>query len=159
MAAPSKALSNKLTNLASMLSDILDPTAPVGYNLLFSFGGFMCDVPTRLGVNEALDATSDAFVAAYVRFRAGRLEPDSQLLRKHGNALKALRSCLEVPSKAQASETLCALQLIMTYQVISSLPLTPDWSRRRKADTAFVVARHFWATAPASAMPAASRRS
>lgn len=120
-ATPSSAPSNEKSHLTSALITLLDPSVGIEVNLLFNFGGFIIDIPRRLGSNAALDATSDAFVASFTGFRSGRREPDTKVLRLHGKALKALRSCLEERTTAQASETLCAIQLIMIYQVCNSI--------------------------------------
>lgn len=82
-----------------------------------SFGGFLADVPRHLGVNEALDAATDAFVAPAYSFRSGRRGPEELALRRHAKAINVLRTCLDSQSAAHASETLCAIQLIMIYQV------------------------------------------
>lgn len=92
--------------------------------MTLNFGGFLSDVPRRLGVNAALDAATDAFVIAANNFRAGRRGPDEMVLKKHANAIHALRTCLDHPPTAHASETLCAIQMIMIYQV-SVIALRP----------------------------------
>lgn len=80
-------------------------------------GAFVSEIPRRLGQNAALDAATDALVAAFTPYRAGSRRPTLHILSKHGKALEALRCCLGKPSTAHAPETLCAIQLMMIYQV------------------------------------------
>ena len=114
---PSYGPHNDRTRLTSALIDVLDPTLSIEVNLPYNLGGFLVGIPRRLGHNEALDAASDALVMAWVHFRSGERKPSLQVLRKHGLALNALRRYLEEPAKAQATETLCAVQTIMITQV------------------------------------------
>lgn len=108
---------NAQTALTAGLVHALDPEVDLKMNLILNFGGFLAYVPCRLGKNEVLDATVDAFVAAYAHFCTGSMQDDSVVLRKNGVALAALRRGLEDPSTAHSSETLCAVQMMMIYQV------------------------------------------
>lgn len=76
------------------------------------------DVPRRLGINLALDAASDALVAAHTNFCSnGRFVPEQGFLAKYSQALNALRDILDDPDKAYSSETLCAIMILMIVQV------------------------------------------
>lgn len=114
---PSYALSTALTSLATGLSYSIDPTAPIKIQLPWNFGDFLVEVPRRLGCNKALDAASEALVTAYTNFLRGGGSPTPEVLRKNGNALLALRQCLDDPVKAYESETLCSTMILMIIQV------------------------------------------
>jgi Fungal specific transcription factor domain len=107
-----------MTKLASALVYKIDPTTDIRYQLVWNFGGYLADVPRRLGTNPALDAASDALVAAHTDFcSSGRPGSECELLAKHSHALSVLRDALDDPVKAHSSETLCAIMLLMIVQV------------------------------------------
>ena len=114
---PSRTLSNSLTRLTSAFVDKIDPTADIRIQLPWNFGGFLADIPCRLGTNDALDAASDALVTAYTGFCGGNVGPHPEVLVKHSRALNALRRCLSDPIKAYSSETLCSVMLLLIIQV------------------------------------------
>lgn len=118
--APWAGLHNDETRLTSALARAVDPSIDMDINLSLNFGGFLVDVPCRLGRHKALDATAKAFIDAYTWFKSGRPDFDSRSYRSHGLALKALAECLGDPVAAQSSETLCAIHLMLIYQVDSS---------------------------------------
>lgn len=115
--APFYDLSNKLTSLIAAFIGKVSPLIDIRYQLLGNFGGFLEDIPCRLGTSEALDAASDVLVTAHSRFCMGHLEPNSEVLRKYSRALKSLRHSLNDPVQAQSSETLGAVMLLMICQV------------------------------------------
>lgn len=120
--SPWAGLHNEQTRLMSAMISAVDPTVRIDVSLTLNFGGFLVDVPRRLGHHKALDAAANAFVAAFAWFRTGRATGfDALTFRLHGKALNALRLCLDDPITAHASETLCAIQLIMIYHVSISL--------------------------------------
>ncbi len=114
---PSRELSNSETSLRTALAHSLDPTIPIEMNLLYNFGGFLAEIPCRIGVNTALDRASETLVATLSRYRKGGPKPSPEVLRLHGSSLAALRSCLGDDKTANSGETLCAVQIIMIYQV------------------------------------------
>ena len=114
---PSCSLSSPLTRLTAAFTERINPHVDIRFQLLWSFGGYLVDVPRRLGTSEALDAAADALVTAHARFCAGTLDPDAPLLVKHSRALSMLRHDLSDPFKAHTSETLCSVMLLMIYQV------------------------------------------
>lgn len=73
-------------------------------------------VPCRLGINGALDAAVDALVTTHMGFSCSR-EISVESLVKYSRALGALRKCLDDPILAVASETLCAVSLLLIIQV------------------------------------------
>jgi hypothetical protein len=117
VAAPSNGLANGLTRLTSAFVSNLDPSTDISIQLTWNFGDFLCDVPPRLGTNEALDAASEALVSSYAYFLAGGVGVTPEVLLKHSKALSALRHCLDDPVKAYSSETLCSIMILMIVQV------------------------------------------
>ena len=122
--APVAAPGNHLTKLRSALVHIVDPIIPIQISLPWNYGFFLAEIPARLGINEALDKTSSALIASINHYHTKTPEPPLGLLRKHGYAVAALRRCLEDPKLARATETLCAVQLVMIYQVILAFELS-----------------------------------
>ena len=137
---PAPGLDNAQTRLRSALVHSIDPTLPIRTSLPWNYGFFLAEIPARLGINEALDKASTALMASVDHYRTEALEPPPEVLRKHGSAVAALRRCLEDPGSARATETLCAVQLIMIYQVYLATYLTmrslsnslcrPSWAER-----------------------------
>lgn len=121
-AAPSYGLANGLTRLTSAFVSNLDPSTDISIQLTWNFGEFLCDVPRRLGTNEALDAASEALVSSYTHFLAGGVGVAPDVLLKHSKALNALRQCLDDPVKAYSSETLCSIMILMIVQVCIPMP-------------------------------------
>lgn len=103
--------------MTSALMCLVDPKLDIRMQLPLNFGGFLVDLPRRLGSNVALDTVADAFVAAFTGFRAGQSSPEAKVIMKHNQALKALRCCLSDSTTAQEPETLAAIQMVMIYQV------------------------------------------
>ena len=89
----------------------------VKYQLACNFGGFLLQVPTRLGLNQALDAAAGALVASHRRFCAGYHTPDRETLFRQSLALTALNRSLNDPVQAKSSETLCAVMIMSIQQV------------------------------------------
>jgi len=75
-------------------------------------------VPCRLCMNEAVDTAVDALVTTHMGFSCSR-EISMESLAKYSRALGALRKCLDDPDLAVASETLCAVSLLLIIQVRS----------------------------------------
>ncbi|KAL3495887.1 hypothetical protein BJX62DRAFT_194467 [Aspergillus germanicus] len=108
--------SNHTTLLGQALADAI-LTKDLRYNLLWAYGGYLLAVPSRLGVNEALDTAVDALVTAHRTF-SSRKEITVISLTKYSRALTALRGCLDNPKTASSSETLCAVSLLLVIQHI-----------------------------------------
>ncbi|PGH27724.1 hypothetical protein AJ80_00511 [Polytolypa hystricis UAMH7299] len=107
---------NELSRMLSAFVDKINfSTTDYRYNLAWSFGGFLVDVPQRLGVNEALDASVAAVVVAHSDFSA-RKGVTAHALMKYSRALNALRKYLDDPVKANASETLGAVMILLICQ-------------------------------------------
>ena len=114
---PASCLSSPTTRLVSALVDKINPLLDMRYQLVWTFGGFLAEIPRHLGVNSALDTAADTLVAAYAGFCRGNFEPDTSVRRKYSRALCTLRTTLDDPVQAQSSETLCSAMLLMFCQV------------------------------------------
>ena len=109
----SPTLSNEATRAIGGFISILDVTDP-RYDLV-CYGGFLKDIPRRLGTNRALDASVDALTSAFSSLYTR--EHSSAALATYGHAVYVLRICLDDPSMARSVETLCAIYFIMICQV------------------------------------------
>jgi len=115
--------------LVNVFTDRIKPAAGIRYNISWTFGGYLDHVPAHLGVNEALDAATAAFMVGMRRFPnpASSVDLAPVMLEKYTLALAALRRCLDDPVVARAPETLCAVLFLLNCQVRGSSP----FSRRR----------------------------
>jgi hypothetical protein len=86
------------------------------YNLVWSNGLYLHEVPRRLGYNDALDTSVAALTAAHSDVVLGR-KPSVKALTEYTRALRTLNNYLNDPAKARASETLCAVMLLLVCQV------------------------------------------
>lgn len=84
------------------------------YDLSY-FGGFLKEIPRRLGSNAALDASVNALACVFPSLYTHQKSPD--MYKRYGHALKTLRISLSDPEKAYNSNTLCAIYLIEICQV------------------------------------------
>ena len=119
--------SNGLSRLIKNFVDQLDPSIDISVQLVGNFGQFLTQVPSRLGTNNALDAAADLFIALYTRQRSRLLKPDSAVLIKHSRALHSLQTCLNDPVLAHASETLCAVMLLLITKVMVHIGNTTEF--------------------------------
>jgi hypothetical protein len=108
--------SNELTFLTSVFVQTLKPSTDLRYNLVWNYGGFLAEVPQRLGTNEALDASVYAVCAAHSSFCVYK-DISVEALTKYSHALRMLRVCLDDPVKASTPETLCAVMMLLICQV------------------------------------------
>ena len=109
--------SNEMTRLTAAFIDKVSLTDDIRYQLVGNFGGYLVQVPRRLGTNPALDAAADALVAAHTSFCSTGPTGTEGLLVKHSRALNALRRALTDPVTARSTETLGAIMLLMIVQV------------------------------------------
>ena len=115
----SRSPSNAQTVLAMTLIDKVHLTkdSDLRYNLTWAYGGFIQDVPRRLGKNAALDAAATSLALSHVRYSTGRRDVAPEELKAYINALKVLRNCLNDPVVARDANTLCAVMLLLFSQV------------------------------------------
>lgn len=109
----SRAPSNARTIVTNALVSALEVT-DLRYSLI-CYGGFVKDIPRRLGTNDALDASVGALTSAFSSLQRRRQSPET--LSRYVHALKTLRISLNDPAKAHSPNTLCAMYLIMICQV------------------------------------------
>ena len=107
---------NELIWLANSFIDTIKASTSLRYNLAWTYGGFLEDIPRRLGTNEALDTAVRALLSGHASLCLHR-EVSIEALTKYSHALQKLRVYLDDPIKACASETLCAVMLLMMCQV------------------------------------------
>lgn len=87
-------------------------------------GGFLKDLPRRLGRNKALDASIGALTALFPRLYLA--ETSRGMLAAYVHALECLRYTLADRATAQTPETLCAIYIITLCQASIVLPLSND---------------------------------
>ncbi len=110
--------SNSMTALVSALVHKVELTPDINYQLRMNFGGYLDEIPRRLGSNAALDAASAALIAAHTNYcSSGCPRLEQELLTRHSHALTVLRETLNDPVRTQSSETLCAILVLSIVQV------------------------------------------
>lgn len=107
---------SELAVLTGSFIDTIKTSTGLRYNLAWAYGGFLDDIPKRLGVNAALDTAVDALIEGHSSL-CTRREPGIKAFMKYCHALKKLRVNLDNPVTARASETLGAVRLLMICQV------------------------------------------
>jgi Fungal Zn(2)-Cys(6) binuclear cluster domain len=114
--------SNDLTVLVNAFTERvkLSKDADLRYSLTWAYGGFLVDVPRRLGINAALDAAAKALTTSHLRFITSGSEATPQELSEYSSALNLLRISLDDPAVACSANTLCAVMLLMICQVCNS---------------------------------------
>jgi hypothetical protein len=115
----SRTPSNEQTLLAGALVDKFKKSTDLRYHLSWTYGGYLEDVPRRLGKSEALDAAVDALVCAHSHFAKPHRALAPEALSKYSRAIVTLRVCLNDPMLACTAETLCAVTLLLISQVSS----------------------------------------
>ncbi|CAG7968232.1 unnamed protein product [Penicillium salamii] len=106
---------NNITFLTGSFVGAIKRTNDLRYNLWWSFGIFLEEVPRRIGTNEALDRAVDALATAHASF-CSRRSVSIEALSKYSSALKTLRIYLDDPIQAISSNTLCAVMILMLCQ-------------------------------------------
>lgn len=107
--------SNSTTLLMNSFVGAIKRSTDLRYNMWWSSGIFLEDVPRRLGSNEALDRAVDAVTTAHAGF-CTRQPVSTEALAKYSYALKTLRVYLDDPLQASASSTLCAVMILLVCQ-------------------------------------------
>jgi hypothetical protein len=111
----SRTPSNETTAAISALVSALE-FKDLGYDLS-CYGGFLKEIPKRLGTNNALDASVTALTTAFSSMLTHQHTQSVEAVSKYGNALKSLRISLQNPARAGTIDTLCAIYLVMVCQV------------------------------------------
>lgn len=123
---PAMPPSSELTLLLNAFMTTIKPSTDFRYNLRWSYGLFLTDIPQRLGSNEALDCSVDAVTTAHASFCTHRIA-SVEALAKYSRALQVLRVCLDDPVKAHSSNTLCAVMMLLICQAFLG-PRDGYWS-------------------------------
>ncbi|KAK2760762.1 hypothetical protein FQN54_001998 [Arachnomyces sp. PD_36] len=101
--------------LASAWVGAIKGATDLRYNLGWSYGAYLYDIPQRLGRNEALDISVDTLATAHSTFCSQGLV-SVEGITKYSRALSVLRTYLNDPIKARTPETLCAVSLLLICQ-------------------------------------------
>ncbi|KAJ5776409.1 uncharacterized protein N7511_001420 [Penicillium nucicola] len=104
-----------LTSLTNSFVGAIKRSTDLRYNLWWSFGLFLEEVPRRLGNNEALDRAVDAVTTVHRDFCTRRIVSVNALW-KYSQALKTLGVYLDDPIQASTSNTLCAVMILLVCQ-------------------------------------------
>ena len=115
---------SQLTVLANGLINAIKWSTDLRFNLVWSYGTFLTEIPSRLGNNEALDTAVEALVAAHSTACCLR-KPTTGNLVSYSKALNKLKSCLDNPAQATSAETLAAVMLLLICQVGHYLSIYP----------------------------------
>ena len=115
----SYAPSNELTLVAHAFVEKISWQTDLRYNLAWSYGTFLEEVPRRLGINKALDTAAAALISSHADLCARQISTET--LTKYSLALRTLKSYLDDSNRACASETLCAVMLLLTCQVTDQM--------------------------------------
>jgi hypothetical protein len=107
---------NQLMVLANGLINAIKWSTDLRFNLVWSYGIFLTEVPPRLGNNEALDTAVEALVDAHSTACCLR-KPTTGNLVIYSKALNKLKSCLDDPAQATSTETLAAVMILLICQV------------------------------------------
>lgn len=110
--APSGEKGALISGLIHTMQDNVD----LRFNLTWSLGTYLTDVPQRIGRNQALDVAVECLVDTHSTFCLHQ-PPSRRGLLKYSEGLQILRRYLDSPEKARSSETLCAVQVLMICQV------------------------------------------
>jgi hypothetical protein len=110
-------ITSDVARAASAFVSVLQVTDP-RYDIT-CYGGWVLDLPRRLGVNDALDASVQALSAAFPSIHTKNIT--CKALGTYVKALEVLRMHLADTKKAREPETLCAIYLIMVCQVRAPL--------------------------------------
>jgi len=95
----------------------LDTHSDLRYSLTWAYGGYLLDIPRRLGSNAALDSAAVALISSHSRYTSGERKASHEELLRYSDALAALRSTLDDPGQACSTNTLCAVMILMICQV------------------------------------------
>lgn len=139
---PGAVPSNELTALTSAFVRTIKRSTDLRYNLWWSFGSFLEDVPRRLGTNEALDRAVDALTTGHTDFCVTRT-PSLKALIKYSQAPYTLRVYLDDSFHAQSSNTLAAVMILLICQMFLG-QLNQCWSGHAEGAAMILKARrHF----------------
>jgi hypothetical protein len=131
--------SNELTDLTNAFVQTIKRSTDLRYNMWWTFGTFLDEVPRRLGSNEALDRAVDAVTTAHGDF-CTRRDTSVDALTKYSQALRILRVYLDDRVHAQSSDTLCAVMILLICQMFLG-PSKQCWSGHAEGAALILKAR------------------
>ncbi|KAJ5759272.1 hypothetical protein N7520_006428 [Penicillium odoratum] len=115
---PTATMTSVSSSLANRFIKTIDRSTDLRYNLWWTFGAYLEDVPRRLGENEALDRAIETLTAAHAGFcGVNRQGATAEALTKYSQALRMLRVYLDNRVHAQSSNTLCAVMVLLVCQL------------------------------------------
>ncbi|KAJ6783723.1 hypothetical protein PWT90_05473 [Aphanocladium album] len=114
--------SNEGDTLASSFLSMIGPSTDRRFNLVWTYGAFLQNVPQRLGHNTALDVAAQALVASHRDFSLRRPVTADSLV-KYSDAIRALTRSINDPATSHSLETVCAVLLLTMCQNLSGLGL------------------------------------
>ena len=114
--SPQPLIGSDLNSLAGNFIATIKRTTDLRYNLWWSFGLWLEDLPRRLGTNEALDRAVDTLTMAHSNFSCNK-PPSVETLSKHSRALRTLSVYLDDSVHAQSSSTLSAVMVLLICQL------------------------------------------
>jgi hypothetical protein len=139
---------NETTPLTNALISNLKASHDLRYHLSWTYGGFIEDIPRRLGTNEALDAAVAALLSSHsslnIRRGTGELIP-IEAMSKYTHALKTLRITLGNPELAREANTLCAVMLLLICQSFIGT-YVGGWSSHGEGAAQIIKARAYYDT-------------
>ncbi|KAJ5899551.1 transcriptional regulator family: Fungal Specific TF [Penicillium taxi] len=137
--SPCSSPGNELSLLRSAFTKTINRSTDLRYNLWWAFGGFLEDIPRRLGTNEALDHAIDTLTTAHGSFCIGR-KASVETLTKYSHALRTLRIYLDDRVHAHSSSTLCAVMVLLVCQTFMGQS-TQSWSGHSEGAAQILKAR------------------
>ena len=139
--SPTSNPTSDIFSLTSRFIHTIQRTTDLRYNLWWTFGTFLEDVPRRLGANEALDRSVEALAAAHAGFCGlSRTGATVEALTKYSQALRTLRVYLDDRVHAQTSNTLCAVMILLICQLFLG-QTNQCWSGHAEGATQILRAR------------------
>ncbi|KAF7719629.1 Fungal Zn(2)-Cys(6) binuclear cluster domain-containing protein [Penicillium ucsense] len=120
-------LTGSTKQLASAFLQTIDYTTDFRWNIGWSFGPFLYEIPRRLGSNEALDRAAEALTSAHADL-CSRQHGKMQTLAKYTAALRTLRVYLEDPVHAHQTNTFAAVMLLLICHTMIGQRNSVEWS-------------------------------
>ncbi|KAF2798173.1 hypothetical protein K505DRAFT_297123 [Melanomma pulvis-pyrius CBS 109.77] len=108
---------SSLTILANGFINAIKWSTDMRFNLAWSYGIFLQEIPSRLGTNEALDSAVEAVTDAHSTACCLQKPTPSNLVY-YSKALRNLKACLDDPMKATSANTLAAVMILLICQSI-----------------------------------------
>ncbi|KAH8697793.1 hypothetical protein BGW36DRAFT_379489 [Talaromyces proteolyticus] len=112
----SRRLTSESDGLASMLVFILNDSLGQKFCQIGSHANFLDYIPSRLGINIALDSVVSSLCSLYIDTLTRKRTFKS--LQLYGRGISSLQACLKDPKQRLESETLCASLLLQVCELL-----------------------------------------